>query len=267
MKGWLVALALTVVIVASGAGLWITWDATQTTSADPIATAANGFIITTTTSSVGPLTGTTIPPAPPCEAGEEAVEVDPATDWATVVIDTAHRLPETYAPTDLVDVTEAGFDSYDQVRAIAIDDLSALRVGAEANGTPIVVISGYRSFSYQQELFERRAAEVGEAEAALRTARPGHSEHQLGTAIDVLDPGVGDLTTAFATTPAGQWIAAHAHEFGFVASYPDAARERTCYEFEPWHLRYVGRDIAAEIHESGATPREWMLAARANAGG
>ena len=83
----------------------------------------------------------------------------------------------------------------------------------------------------------------------------------------MLDPDAGDLTTAFAQTPAGQWVAAHAHEYGFVLSYPDAARERTCYEFEPWHLRYVGRDVAAEIHESGLTAREWMLADRANAAG
>jgi zinc D-Ala-D-Ala carboxypeptidase len=266
MKGWLVGLALTLVLVASVAGLWMTWDATQTSSADPLATATNP-LITTTTSRIRASTTTTIPPAPPCDTGEAAVAADPADDWATAVIDTAHRLPEEYAPTDLVDVTAAGFDSRDQVRAIVIDDLAALRAAAEANGTPIVVISGYRSYSYQQDLFQRRADEVGEEQAALRTARPGHSEHQLGTAIDVLDPGVGDLTTEFGVTPAGQWIAAHAHEFGFVISYPDSARERTCYEYEPWHLRYVGRDIAAQIHESGATPREWMLATRANAAG
>ncbi len=265
MKGWLVGLALTVVLVASGAGLWITWDSTQTSSADSIATATNG-LVTTTTSGIAAATTTTIPPAPACESGDAAVAADPAADWATAVIDTAHRLPETYAPTDLVDVTQAGFEARDQVRAIVIDDLAGLRAAAEANGTPVVVISGYRSFSYQQDLFQRRVDEVGEQEAALRTARPGHSEHQLGTAVDVLDPGVGELTPAFALTPAGQWIAAHAHEFGFVISYPDSARERTCYEFEPWHLRYVGRDVAAEIHESGATPREWMLA-RANDAG
>lgn len=267
MKGWLVGLALIVVLGASGAGLWITWDSTQTTSADSIATATDGGLITTTTSGLRAATTTTIPAAPPCQPGDEVIAADPATDWATTVIDPGHRLPETYAPIDLVDVTEAGFESRDQVRAFVIEDLGALRTAAEANGTPVVVISGYRSFSYQQDLFQRRVDEVGEAEAALRTARPGHSEHQLGTAIDVLDPGVGDLTTAFAATPAGQWIGAHAHEFGFVISYPDAAADRTCYEYEPWHLRYVGRDVAAQIHESEASPREWMLAARANAGG
>jgi zinc D-Ala-D-Ala carboxypeptidase len=169
-------------------------------------------------------------------------------------------------PPDLVEITAAGFASRDQVRAIVVDDLAALRAAADANGTPIVVISAYRSFSYQQQLFTERAAQVGEEAAALETARAGHSEHQLGTAVDVLDPGVGELTGAFATTPAGQWVAAHAHEFGFVVSYPEGARDRSCYEHEPWHLRYVGRDFAAEIHESGLTPREWMLARAGDAG-
>jgi D-alanyl-D-alanine carboxypeptidase len=199
--------------------------------------------------------------------GDEQITTDPTAEWATTVIDTSRRLPETYAPPDLVDSTEAGFESRDQVRAIVIEDLAALRAAAEANGTPIVVISGYRSYTYQENLFLERAAQVGPEEAARRTAHPGHSEHQLGTAIDVLDPGVGELTTAFAETPAGQWVAAHAHEFGFVVSYPDGAGDHTCYEYEPWHLRYVGRDVAAEIHESGVTPREWMLAPRALTGG
>jgi D-alanyl-D-alanine carboxypeptidase len=221
--------------------------------------AANDGVVTTTTA--GPrVTTTTVPEAPPCAVGEEPVTSDPATDWATTIIDTAHSLPATFAPSDLVEVRDAGFESRDRVRGLVIADLTALRQAAEANGTPIVVISGYRSYDYQNSLFTERVEEVGDAEAALRTARAGHSEHQLGTAIDVLDPGVGDHTTAIAATPAGQWVAAHAHEYGFVLSYPDGARDRTCYEYEPWHLRYVGREIAHEVHETGLTAREWMVA-------
>jgi zinc D-Ala-D-Ala carboxypeptidase len=262
MKGWLVALVLTAVLGAAVAGLWVTWDETRTSSADPVVGAA--ALVTTTSSRLGATT--TLPPVPPCAIADEPVAGDPVADWATVVVDRAHRLPDTLTPPDLVDVSRAGFDSRDQVRAIVIDDLAALRTAAEANGTPIVVISGYRSFSYQQSLFDDRVAEVGEEQAQLNTARPGHSEHQLGTAIDVLDPGVGELTTAFAATPAGQWIAAHAHEFGFVVSYPDGASEQSCHAFEPWHVRYVGRDTAAAIHESGVTPREWMLTRATSAG-
>src|ERR687894_425213 len=238
MKGWLVGLALVAVVVASGIGLWTTWESTQSSSANDLSI-VNRNLLTTTTSAMGPVTTTTVPAAPACAAGDEVITTDPTADWATTVIDTSRRLP---------------------------DDLAALRTAAEANGTPIAVISGYRSFSYQQNLFDQRAAQVGAEEAALRTARPGHSEHQLGTAVDVLDLGVGDLTTAFGATPAGQWVAAHAHEFGFVVSYPDGARDRTCYEYEPWHLRYVGRDVAGAIHDAGVTAREWMLASGTAAG-
>jgi zinc D-Ala-D-Ala carboxypeptidase len=256
MKGWLVGLALATVVVASGAGLWISWDATQTTSADPGTITANALVTTTTP---GSATTTTAPPPPDCDPGGEVVEVHPGNDWATTIIDTNRSLPASYAPTDLVDATAAGFESRDQVRAIVVDDLAALRAAAAANGTPIAVISGYRSYDYQKDLFDSRAAQEGEAAAALSTARPGHSEHQLGTAVDILEPGVGELTAAFATTPAGRWIAAHAHEFGFVISYPEGATDVTCYEFEPWHLRYVGRENAAAIVESGLPPREWMF--------
>jgi zinc D-Ala-D-Ala carboxypeptidase len=264
MKAWLVGLALIVVLAASGVGLWISWDATRTSSADP----AGGSEppITTTSREQQTTTTTTVPPPPTCADGDAPVAGDPDADWATVVVDRAHRLPETFTPPDLVDVTQAGFETRDQVRAIVIPDLAALRTAAEANGTPIAVVSAYRSYSYQQTLFDESVADVGEAEAELHTARAGHSEHQLGTALDVLEPGVGELTTAFAATPAGQWVAAHAHEFGFVISYPEGARDRSCFEFEPWHLRYVGRDIALEIHESGLTPREWMLARADTAG-
>lgn len=264
MKGWLVGFVLLLVVTASGVGLWVTWDSTQTSPAATTPVGNTERLVTTTTSRLRATT--TLPPAPACEVGDEPVATDPIADWDITVIDTGRALPATFVPPDLVDVTAAGFDTRDQVRAGVIPSLRALRAAAEANGTPIAVISGYRSFDYQQNLFARRVSEVGDAEASLRTARPGHSEHQLGTAVDVLDAGAAELTTAFAQTPAGIWVADHAHEFGFVPSYPDAARDRTCYEFEPWHLRFVGRENATAIHESGLTPREWMLARAAGAG-
>jgi D-alanyl-D-alanine carboxypeptidase len=258
MKGWAAGIALVAVIVAAGLGLWVTWDSTQTAATDPVPPPTG---MTTTSGPAGdevPLASSTTLP-PPCQTADEAVAADPAVNWDAVVIDTAHALPADYVPADLVTIREAGFATMDQVRSVVIADLAALRMAADANGTPIVVVSGYRSYSYQSELFQRRVNQVGEAEASQRTARPGHSEHQLGTAVDVLDPNGGDLTLDFATTPQGQWVAAHSWEYGFVLSYPDGAADRTCYAYEPWHLRYVGRETAEAIHESGVTPREWLL--------
>ena len=258
MKGWAAGVAIAVVVVAAGLGLWVTWDSTQTAATDPVPPPTGMTTTTRAQAEEVPLASSTTLP-PPCEAGEEVVTADPAVSWDRVVIDKAHGLPADFVPGDLVTIRQAGFSTMDQVRGIVIDDLAAMRVAADANGTPLVVVSGYRSYSYQSQLFQRRVNQVGEAEAAQRTARPGHSEHQLGTAIDVLDPGGGDLTLDFAATPQGQWVAAHAYEFGFVLSYPDGAADRTCYAYEPWHLRYVGREMARAIHDAGVTPREWML--------
>jgi D-alanyl-D-alanine carboxypeptidase len=265
MKGWAAAIALFAVIAAAALGLWATWDDTQPAATDPLPA---GDLVTTTTSRIraGDPT-TTVPPAPECTVGSEPVDGDPAADWSTVVVDTGHSLPPDFAPTDLVGVAEAGFATHDLVRTFVIPDLAALRAAAEANGTPMVVVSGYRSYDYQRTLFTRRAADVGEEQAALETARPGHSEHQLGTAVDVLDPGSSDLTTTFADTPLSGWLTAHAHEYGFVISYPEGARARTCYGYEPWHLRYVGSEVATSISNSGVTAREWLLGSRAGAAG
>jgi D-alanyl-D-alanine carboxypeptidase len=93
----------------------------------------------------------------------------------------------------------------------------------------------------------------------MTPARPGHSEHQLGVAIDFRTAGATG-TGNFGSTPAGRWLAIHAWEYGFVMSYPNGRTTVTCYDGEPWHFRYVGRTQAAEIHASGETVREYLWA-------
>jgi D-alanyl-D-alanine carboxypeptidase len=260
VKAWIVGVVMVLVVVASGVGLWLTWDETQTSASQSVPMGRpldvpSGDEIQSLTGDEGAGTA-----APVCRPGDEPVEVDPLDDWQTVVVDPGHRLPSDFTPPDLVDLGEAGFETTgDTVRRIVVQDLAALRQAAEANGTPFIVVSAFRSYEHQQRLFDNQVEQVGEARAEVSTAQAGHSEHQLGTTIDILDPRAAELTTAFARTPVGRWIAAHAHEYGFVMSYPNEAREQTCYDFEPWHLRYVGRETAQRIHQSGRTPREWMI--------
>jgi zinc D-Ala-D-Ala carboxypeptidase len=257
VRGWFATLAVVILVVGVGVGLWATWDSTHVSDGSTLTAAPNLLVDTTTT--LPAVTTTTVAPIPACGQGDDPAEGDPLADWATIVIDTNRALSRDFAPGDLVEVTAAGFTQLDRVRQFVIPDLALLRQAAEANGTPIVVISAYRSFAYQEGLFRSEVERLGESRAAAAVARPGHSEHQLGTALDVLNPEAGALSAAFADTPAGQWIAAHAYEYGFVISYPADAQDRSCYKFEPWHLRYFGRDIAAQIHESGLSPREWLL--------
>ena len=264
MKAWIVGVVTALVVVVSGVGLWMTWDETQTSASDPVPMGRpievpSGDEIQSLTADGGDGQGDGEPVAV-CRPGDDGVEADPLDDWQTVVVDPGHRLPHDFAPPDLVDLGAAGFESTgDTVRQIMIGDLTALRQATEANGTPFIVVSAFRSYAHQQRLFDNQVEQVGEAAAETSTALPGHSEHQLGTTIDILDPVAAELTQAFAATPVGRWVAAHAHEYGFVMSYPNEAREQTCYDFEPWHLRYVGRDTAQRIHDSGRTPREWMI--------
>ncbi|MGQ0832262.1 MAG: M15 family metallopeptidase [Microthrixaceae bacterium] len=209
-----------------------------------------------------PTTTTTLPPAPACKEGEVVSSEDPAGAWATIIVDTERAVPAGYAPPDLQNISEAGFKFTPglALRGLVMPDLAALRTAAAANGTPIGILAAFRSHSQQVDLFSRRVDEMGSAVAGGRVARPGHSEHQLGTTIDVSDAGAADVDQAWGATPTGQWIASHAHEFGFLLSYPSKAETRTCYDFEPWHLRYVGRDLAADVIGSGLTLREHLFA-------
>ena len=183
-----------------------------------------------------------------------------AADWATTVLDTVFRLPAGYAPPDLVNTSAAGLSGGHLIRSVALDDLSALVAAAGAEGAQLAVQSAYRSYTGQVLTFNGWVAQVGYAEALQTSARPGHSEHQLGTAIDFRSVGgpapwqVAD----WATTPEGAWLAVNAWRFGWVMSYPKGATAVSCYRYEPWHYRYVGRDAAAAMHADGVAPRVWL---------
>jgi zinc D-Ala-D-Ala carboxypeptidase len=185
-----------------------------------------------------------------------------ATDSALVILDRTYAMPAGAAPQDLVPAAEAGLigtSGEKLVRSVLLDDLAAMRVAWEAAGMSILVESGYRSFANQAATFDLWVARLGYEAGLLRTARPGHSEHHLGTAIDVTSPGwagrVGDWA---AQTAEGAWMADHAWEFGFVMSYPSGATDETCFAYEPWHYRWVGREVAAEHRSSGLTLRRFL---------
>jgi D-alanyl-D-alanine carboxypeptidase len=271
VEGRAIGAAVVVALLVAALGAWsaLRWDGLSVVDAaadlSPQGASADEGTPALQSTTTAPPTSTSTPPAsttptvPDCVIGDEDAVGDPAEDFATIVVDANRGLPSDFEPPDLVDASAAGFDSGDEIREIIVEDLDALRVAADDNGTPLGLVSAYRSYSYQQDLYDREVAQEGEEEAQKETARPGHSEHQLGTAIDVLAAGSQNLVPDFTETPTGQWLADNAHVYGFVISYPDLPRTRTCYGFEPWHLRYVGRDIAPQISDSGLAPREWML--------
>ena len=192
------------------------------------------------------------PPAPDCMVADRVLDADPDTDADVLLLDLEWRLPEGYAPRDLVGVARAGFEGDHRVRVAVVEDLRALREAAAADGVHLAVQSGYRSETYQAQVYAGWQAALGAERAARVSARPGHSEHQLGTAIDLRSadgPPAWDLDD-WATTAEGGWVAEHAIEFGFVVSYPRDALATACYDYEPWHLRWVGRDVAARYADA-----------------
>lgn len=200
-------------------------------------------------------------PLPACRYVDILTSPRQYTDWPVTLVDTVLRVPRTYVPPDLVSVSQAGIAGSGKVRAVLIEDLRAMSEAAKAAGAALGVQSAYRSYERQQAVFKGWVSELGYDRALQVSARAGHSEHQLGLAIDFRsEPGGSPFNGDWATTPAGTWMKGHAWEFGFVLSYPKGKMKVACYDYEPWHYRYVGRDNAAAIHQSGVTPREWLWA-------
>ncbi len=200
-------------------------------------------------------------PLPACGYEDRPAALTDYESWPYTLLDTLYTLPETYAPEDLVPVSDAGVGTDEmKIRSVVTPDLQALLADAEAADVGLEVQSAYRSYSYQEMTFAFWTEKDG-LEAALKTsARPGHSEHQLGTALDFRSaggPAAWDLPD-WRATPEGAWLAENAVRFGFVMSYPEGEEAVTCYSYEPWHYRYVGHEVAAEIKASGLTLREWL---------
>ena len=198
--------------------------------------------------------------------GDHCVDRDlaapPASDVILTVLDRTYGLPATYVPPDLVTASAAGLTGSSGtklVRSVLIADLADMHDAWITEGLAIIVESAYRSWGDQAATFNSWAARLGHAGALVRSARPGHSEHQLGTAIDVTSAGWGDRFGDWAReTPEGAWMAEHAWRYGFVMSYPFGSQAATCFGYEPWHYRWVGREVAAEHRASGLYLRDFL---------
>ncbi len=200
-------------------------------------------------------------PMPACRYDDVMTSRQTLAAHATTLLDTIYRLSSTYAPTDLVDTAAAGLSGGHRIRRVALADLTALVGAARASGHPIRSISAYRSHASQVATFNDWVRRRGEAAALRGSARPGHSEHQLGTTLDVTHAGgsAGWNYADWATNPTGAWMRDNAWRYGFVMSYPKSTPfSERCYDYEPWHFRYVGREMARDVHRSGISLREWI---------
>lgn len=182
------------------------------------------------------------PGAPPPVPVQTALINRTASSLTVLVNKTYPLSPITYAPTNLVTA-----DNY-PMRPETAAAWSRLKKDAAARGHSLRMLSAYRSYSYQRDLHNRYVREYGQAYADRISARPGHSEHQTGLAIDIgLSSGACQLASCFGDTAAGKWVAANAWRYGLILRYPQGTESVTGYLYEPWHFRYVGPSLASEL--------------------
>lgn len=174
------------------------------------------------------------------ELPEEPTYVD-----GILIANKEYPLPANYAPGEDVEAREA-FGEMAAEAALSNFDLTAF--------------STYRSFEYQEELYERYVTRDGKEAADRYSARPGYSEHQTGLAFDIGEVNYEQYwaSSEFGETEAGKWLAENAHRFGFILRYPLGKEELTGYMHESWHFRYVGTEIAKEIYEKNITLEEYV---------
>jgi D-alanyl-D-alanine carboxypeptidase len=224
------------------------------------------FIATPTATATRPTPSpaTTSPTSAPSPTATPAAT--PGPDKAVVVpcgnilapLDKEHRLSEDCVPS--VTQLDPGISQGAQYLApAAAAALAELVADAKKAGHTLAAVSGYRSYQDQVSTFDYWVRTQGLEYAERSSARPGHSEHQLGTTVDVSSPGASFGLETFAGTPEAKWLAANAWKFGFVVSYPDGKEQVTGYMPEPWHIRFVGKSVAADVRASGLTLHEYLL--------
>jgi len=172
-------------------------------------------------------------------------------------VDKTKALPDGYAPADLVPLDGTGLSvsrAGHRLRAVAFQALKAMYSAARADGVTLIVSSSYRSYAYQIEVWNRGIAAEGEATTAASSARPGHSQHQLGTALDF-----GSITDAFAETKASKWLAIKARPTSFSLSFPQGMSRVTGYKWESWHYRYIGKAAASLEKEYFGGIQQYLL--------
>ncbi len=184
-------------------------------------------------------------------------------DDILVLVNKKRDLASDYKPTDLViPNVKFSFEGKDQKKYLRKEAATALeelfKAGEEEN-IDLCAVSGYRNYARQELLFNNKVKKVGVEAANKLVARPGQSEHQTGLAMDVSSKSANySLEADFGQTAEGKWLKENAHKYGFIIRYPKEKVDITGYNYEPWHIRYIGKEVAAEIYEKSITLEEYL---------
>ena len=172
------------------------------------------------------------------------------------IVNKNNKLEKNYVPNDLekIDIKYACNNMY--LRKEAKENFEKMAMDANKKGLNIVAVSTYRSFEYQNKLYNTYVKDKGFYYADIASARAGHSEHQTGLAVDVSDKKL-DYDN-FEDTKEFTWMINNSYKYGFILRYPKAKYLVTGFKYEPWHYRYVGINTAAEIYKKSLTLEEYI---------
>lgn len=183
----------------------------------------------------------------------------PTSVW--VVVNKLRPLdPKSYAPPvttpSIALRLSSGADEM-HVSTAVVSSLERLFAAAKSDGVSLRLASGYRPYTLQVNVYGAEVKNYGQAKADQESARPGYSEHQTGLAVDV-EPlnRKCEIAQCFSILPEGKWLAANAFKYGFIIRYPAGKQGITGYEYEPWHVRFVGPELANELHNTGTATLE-----------
>ncbi len=171
-------------------------------------------------------------------------ECEPKYVKGILLVNKTFCLPASYNPGGLTSDTQAAWNKMVE--------------GAKEDNINLYMQSGFRSYEYQVETYNYWVNLYGEEYADMVSAKPGHSEHQTGLTIDVSGDNGCTLDTCFISTPEGKWLEDNAHKYGFIIRYPKDKTNITGYNYEPWHIRYVGQSHAQQIKEKDITLEEYL---------
>lgn len=186
-----------------------------------------------------------------------------AADSLWLVVNKDRPISLEYVPIELREVDVARREDKSKLELSMRDDaataLETLFAAAEVDGLHLLLGSGYRSADLQNTYYTSYVAAYGQEDADKFSARPGTSEHQTGLVADVSPKSRNCyLEICFADTPEGKWVKDNAHNYGFVVRYPEGKEAITGYQFEPWHLRFVGEDLAQDLYDASQTLEEFF---------
>ena len=221
---------------------------------------------TTPTATPTPISAPTSTPAQP-NGSTQGLQIDiDDPNSITALVNKQRPLAKDFVPKNLVKLSSVGVPSVNDhsMRREAADASRELYDAAGKAGHHLNFASGYRSYELQTELYTEYVDQLGQEAADATSAKPGFSEHQTGLAVDIFESNTDCiLEGCFGETKPGKWLKENSWKYGFILRYENGTQDVVGYEYEPWHFRYVGKDVAAAYHESGARTYEEFVGAPA----